>query len=303
MSLKLEGRKCVVCDSYLFEEDDVVFCPDCGAPHHRDCWESVGHCKLAELHGTPEEYKYVEAETEKAEPEKPKASATCRSCGKELEEKAHYCPYCGARNIMNSPEFANAVYGTSVDPEEELEQGIKTQEVLRVVTLNAGRYILKFKSLVKGKRLSWNWAAFLVPHGWFAFRKMYALSAVIAALMIASSLLYLPMLQAVQSAPLTDNMSYSEAVKVTSEAMMSAPTVAMIFALASGALELVIRVFCALFADSAYKKRVLRVCGEIREADDRHAATRKLGGINPIAFLIAVFTVSILYDLISMFLV
>ena len=69
MSLQIEGRKCVVCQSYLFEDDDVVFCPECGAPHHRDCYKSVGRCGVAHLHGTSEEYKFVPQpeETPKAE--------------------------------------------------------------------------------------------------------------------------------------------------------------------------------------------------------------------------------------------
>lgn len=302
MSLKLEGRKCVVCESYLFEEDDVVFCPDCGAPHHRDCWQSVGNCKLAELHGTPDEYKYTEEPVE-APIEEKKESNTCRRCGKELEENVQFCPYCGAGNMLNTPQYANAVYGAALNTEEQLEDGTKINEVLRVVTLNAGRYILKFKSLVGGKKLSWNWAAFLVPHGWFAFRKMYVLAAVIGALMVASSLLSLPMMEAVQSAPLTDNMTRAETIEVMSKAMAAAPRVAKIFAVASGVFELVIRIFSALFADFAYKKHVLGVCSEIRAADDKHAATRKLGGVNPFAFLLTVFAVSMLYDILTVFLV
>ncbi len=303
MSLKLDGRKCVVCDSYLFEEDDIVFCPDCGAPHHRDCWQSVGHCKLAEFHGTSEEYKYTSEPQAEPIAEKTKAPNTCRRCGKELEENARFCPFCGFNNMMASPEFANAVYGVSIDTEEEFEQGFKVKEIIKVVTMNAGRYLLKFKALAKGRKLSWNWAAFLVPHGWFAFRKMYALSAVVAALMIASSLFSIPMMQAIQSAPITDNMSYTETVAVMSEAMAAAPTVVMLFATVGIVLELVIRIISALFADYTYKKRVLRVCGEIREAEDKDVATRKLGGISPLAFMVAVFAVSILGDILSTFLI
>ena len=49
MSISIEGEKCPVCGAYLFDEDDVVFCPECGAPHHRECYNAVGHCALAAL--------------------------------------------------------------------------------------------------------------------------------------------------------------------------------------------------------------------------------------------------------------
>ena len=31
MSFNIEGEQCPVCHAYLFEDDDVVFCPECGA--------------------------------------------------------------------------------------------------------------------------------------------------------------------------------------------------------------------------------------------------------------------------------
>ena len=52
MSADLKGKTCGVCHAYLFPEDDVVFCPVCGAPHHRECYNKIGHCALEEAHGT-----------------------------------------------------------------------------------------------------------------------------------------------------------------------------------------------------------------------------------------------------------
>ena len=31
--------KCPVCDKQFKKGDDVVVCPECGAPHHRECYE------------------------------------------------------------------------------------------------------------------------------------------------------------------------------------------------------------------------------------------------------------------------
>ena len=52
MSLNDKGSSCVRCHAYIFPEDDIVYCPICGAPHHRECYNTLGHCALEELHGT-----------------------------------------------------------------------------------------------------------------------------------------------------------------------------------------------------------------------------------------------------------
>ena len=68
MSTKETKRVCSLCHAYLFEDDDVVCCPVCGAPHHRDCYMNIGHCALEEFHGTENQYDKVrEKEREEAE--------------------------------------------------------------------------------------------------------------------------------------------------------------------------------------------------------------------------------------------
>ena len=36
------GSLCKACDQYINEE--YVMCRQCGAPHHRSCWENKGSC-------------------------------------------------------------------------------------------------------------------------------------------------------------------------------------------------------------------------------------------------------------------
>ena len=43
--------KCPVCDKQFKKGDDVVVCPECGTPHHRECYEKEGHCHFADKHG------------------------------------------------------------------------------------------------------------------------------------------------------------------------------------------------------------------------------------------------------------
>ena len=49
-------KHCAFCKAILFDDDDVVYCPECGAPHHRECYNSLGHCARIELHGVADPY-------------------------------------------------------------------------------------------------------------------------------------------------------------------------------------------------------------------------------------------------------
>lgn len=42
---------CPVCHQPFKADDDVVVCPVCGAPHHRECYRKEGHCAYADTHG------------------------------------------------------------------------------------------------------------------------------------------------------------------------------------------------------------------------------------------------------------
>ena len=45
--------------------DDIVVCPECGAPHHRECYEKEGHCHFADKHGA--DFSFEKEQLEEAE--------------------------------------------------------------------------------------------------------------------------------------------------------------------------------------------------------------------------------------------
>ena len=51
---KYTGIPCAACGRLFEEGDDIVVCPVCGAPHHRECYEKLGHCALEERHALGE---------------------------------------------------------------------------------------------------------------------------------------------------------------------------------------------------------------------------------------------------------
>lgn len=49
--MRYENTECVFCKKIFTADDDVVTCPECGSPHHRECWSNNGKCANADKHG------------------------------------------------------------------------------------------------------------------------------------------------------------------------------------------------------------------------------------------------------------
>jgi uncharacterized Zn finger protein (UPF0148 family) len=75
MTFENKEQNCALCHAYLFQEDDVVYCPVCGAPHHRECYNSIGKCALEEFHGTENQYDLLKRAQEEKEAQAKQAEA------------------------------------------------------------------------------------------------------------------------------------------------------------------------------------------------------------------------------------
>ena len=63
--MKFENQSCPVCEKVFTENDTIVVCPECGTPHHKECYFSLGECKNKALHSNDFSYKPQKNETEK----------------------------------------------------------------------------------------------------------------------------------------------------------------------------------------------------------------------------------------------
>ena len=298
MSVNSKEKQCVVCKAYLFEDDDVVHCPTCGAPHHRDCYKSVGHCGLEELHGTENQYSKKAVETEetdtKTAPEE-KTENKCIVCKKSLPEDTQYCPYCGAPT-KTPVTFERLAPFVAADGSTEIEDGVTAKEATPIIAVNQIRYLSRFIRTGEKKKLSWNWAAFLFPHVWFSFRKMHSAAWGFSIGMIISSLLSLPFNVAVTRLPGYMDLKGGSAVLgrfVVENAHLIDRTV-LILALVGSLLHIAIMLAGGLFGDKIYKSRVVRVAKEIKLSEDKETALRKKGGINLFIPLLVMAAVSYL---------
>lgn len=304
MSLSINGEKCIVCKAYLFEEDDIVYCPECGAPHHRDCYHSIGRCGLEEFHGTENQYKkpepIKEEESREAEPVQSRI-ITCGMCGEKYETTEDTCPNCNTPNISKVDErFVAFDFLGGVPGNTDLGNGVTANEARKFVVSNTHRYIPKFVGFKKGKKASWNWLAFLTPCGWLMSRKIYLLGAVIGALQIAFTIFSAPLTVAIGRFDTSQVRNYMELSEIILDNISIIGTTAIYAAFIGTMLNMTLRVIIAIFGDVIYKKRVISTVNDIKlHSDDKAEAFRKKGGINLFAGILGYFAVSELPTIIT----
>lgn len=314
-----ENEKCPVCGRLFGENDDIVTCPVCGTPHHRECYNRLEHCANADRHGSGFEYKksprpvspqeyaakngtpvgafFVpssDAEnngeskgTENADGANQSGVKRCIRCGSEIAADAQFCDRCGARQPMpNRPQYTETV-NFDIAPQipyadsNDTLDGNKISDIAFVVRSNTKRFIPKF---IKGKKLSWNWSAFIFGPYYMFFRKMYKQGSVFLALQLAVSLIA----QGLYSEPYSKLMSFMQTNAQTiytkglsgnlltqAQALYEKvlPMVCIIF----GA-NLVLHVIAAMFSDLFYKNKVFDV---IKNVDKRIEEDSMLEQIMP----------------------
>lgn len=307
MSLNISEEKCSVCQAYLFEDDDIVYCPECGAPHHRDCYNSVGHCGLEQYHGTEKQYKRPQNETaQQAVREQPEVKddieTVCQMCGKGFDRDSAQCPNCGAPNISKlGGRFIEIDLLGGVPADMDLGDGVTANEAKMFVATNTQRYIPKFADFKLGKKASWNWAAFLFPCAWFASRKMYSKAALIGTFQVAFSMLTFPFQRAISFLDFSGAKNDAQSIGIIMQILDKVGTLAFVAALVSSIFALILRIVCAIFADYSYRNRVISAVTEIKKSiEDPIVSYRRRGGMSLTAALIGLMAVQYLPAIFAM---
>jgi len=292
MSNQQKEISCVACKAYLFEDDDVVHCPVCGAPHHRDCYKSIGHCALEELHGTPDEYDADKLEATKQEETKDNFTedntTTCRVCGEKYDNDSGKCPHCSAPNFSSSNIFAQFDFLGGVPADYKLDEDVTAEEAKQFVGSNTHKYIPKFALLGKNKKVSWNWIAFLLPSSWMLSRKMYKSGIITGILTIIASLLSLPLTMAFNGMEMPETGSYMEMIMWMASKMPEIDPAIIIVAFLGSTLSIAIQILSGLFSNYMYKNHVIKSIKEIKnDSEDIEYDLRKKGGSNIILFFLS----------------
>ncbi len=173
------NEKCPVCNNIFKDDDDIVVCPECGTPHHRECYKENGKCGNHEKHYDGYNWEATFMQPEDID---------------DTEEDVVLS--------FNQPLSLNQIPGGTVSSPlqlntlkefpTELEDGIKTEDIAVSVRQEFPKYFKKFQQVKDGKS-TFNWGAFFFAPYWFFFRKLHKLGVLFLALFILiSSMSFLP---------------------------------------------------------------------------------------------------------------
>ncbi len=301
---RFTNEKCLVCNKTFEENDDIVVCPHCGTPHHRECYKENAKCANHEKHSEnfrwePDFVPFVEEK---------KAEDTVQ------------IPFSQSINLDDLPpdisveQFHDTLFSTFP---KELEDDVKTEDVAVFVRHESPRYIRKFQKVKAGK-LSWNWGAFFFAPYWFFFRKLHKLGVIFLALFILlSSLSFLPSAMKfseslydfeVQAGELAENMEneeeYEAAVMKLYESVyteLNENKTGLIIFTTQSLANLAISVFIGVNADKWYYKHTLSRVKKASSETEKEKRREKLfltGGVAyGAAFLAILFEKAVFYGL------
>ncbi len=294
MSEKRKNSQCQICRSYLFADDDVVICPTCGAPHHRDCWQTVGHCGAQDTHGTDNQYDKVQKMKSESEEQQEDGNIEqkCGFCGRTSKnEGAPFCPYCGQpykNHGSHHPPFV--VNGTSInfDPLGGVQKGTKiegvdAEDIATFVGNNSGRYVNKFKTLNKGNKNSWNWLAFLFPSAFCLSRKMYSNGILFLIVSIAANLCFVPFNNTLASLGDIERMTREQLVSLATENMSAFTPLIWIMCAVGTVLFILPHIICGLRGDWMYRTHALskiKTIKENKEINDYNTELKTKGSVS-----------------------
>lgn len=216
-----EGLLCPVCNKSFNDTDDVVVCPKCGLPHHRDCWNNIGSCAAAADHDTPNQWNREKAQAESKKghipPQgEPQNSQICPHCYTRNGEYSEFCSHCGrhlkatdwhsGQTLNEEPPVAqySPFRMGDVNPEmysnAERLGDFSAADLAAVVGSNTRYYIPRFRRMAQGGNGGWNFCAFLFGPYWLLIRKMtipgILLFVMQTVLSLATVILYEPLFKA-----------------------------------------------------------------------------------------------------------
>ena len=316
------GCKCPVCQQPFQENDDIVVCPECGAPYHRSCYQKQGGCVFNDKHAPGFEWKPDPAANEAAsngqgDPSRftdpqvncpvcgapnPGTGLFCENCGAPLNRTAlsgapnpsQQSANSGANGFAYGPAAANpndpfstfqnnfVPDGLRLSPNDELE-GIKASDWAAFLGKNSAYYLMNFKAMqATGRKITACFSAFFFGPFYFFYRKMWSAAGV---LLLLNTILRIPVflqIMMMEEHPLVSGL---------------APEFLAPFAMICSVLNILFMFAQGMFALSFYKKdgarRIRKILDQTPAEGDKAAALQKAGGTSTAALVISLILVTV----------
>ena len=293
---KYYGCPCEGCGKPLALQDDIVVCPDCGAPYHRTCYEKMGLCIHAPAHGAGYEWKF---------PYQDAQLRTCPACGERTLRSESVCRCCGAALPPESAEQPNDRAAASaeqnrdfdysgmyrdemyrsftekvIDPvhrnvraafgKDELIDGVPYQDWVDYIGTAAPVYLNDYSQMqLRHSKISMSFSALLFGPFYFFYRKAWKPAFAFLAAELVLALPTLLDMMRVTNSPLTAGLS---------------TTTLVILSRVMSILSFVLVMVRTLFAKWLYRKsaasHIKRIRSEFPDEVQRRAVLNAQGGVS-----------------------
>ena len=288
---KYYGCPCEGCGRPLTLKDDIVVCPDCGAPYHRDCYEKLGRCLHTASHGAGYEWKFPYQDSE---------LRTCPACGERTLRSEPNCRCCGAALPPEGAEqpndhaaaeteqtgdfdyasFYRQFEQRAADPlrrnvqaafgKEELMDGIPCKDWADYIGAAAPAYLNDYSQMqLRNSKISMSFSALLFGPFYFFYRKAWKPAfGFLAAELVLSLPTLINMMQITES-------TLAPAISDSSLLLMSR---------VMGFLSFILMLIRGMYGKWMYRKsaeaRIKRIRKEFPDAAQRSAVLAAQGGVS-----------------------
>ena len=277
---KYQGIACPHCGKEFQETDQILICPECGAPYHRACIQELGKCMFDDLHQKGESWQPPQKAPHEEEESRydGRAAMRCSRCGTVNSPDRLFCEVCGTplnREQPDSPgvggnpqnqwnngqqpfhQMAYNPYTTpfgGLSPDVEID-GIPVKDLALYVGQNTHYFLPKFKDMAtRGKNAGWNWAAFFLSSYYYFYRKMWLPGILIAVLSLLFSIPNMILLYSSLFLQMGFDLPSADSLINAAESLSN------LFYILSLALNLL----SAVFANYLYKRKAFKAVKELR---------------------------------------
>lgn len=184
------GKQCPVCTKEFQEHDDIVVCPDCGSPYHRECYKTYGACMFKDRHNQNFDWREENITSEDRQNEENNDLIICTRCSHPNPKSALFCERCKfplvkSHNNYETTENLRLLFDPfgSVNPEETFDD-INAKDFASYIKGNSNYYLPIFKNMKYKKKGKFNLSAFVFGGIWLIFRKKYTLGSIIMGIIL-----------------------------------------------------------------------------------------------------------------------
>lgn len=246
--MRFEDIKCDGCGRTFEKNDDIVVCPVCGTPQHRECWEKAEGCINKDKHAEGFEWKMPETKKAKLMPPSEKAKSETEPTPSMVFDENIGRDVPDFNYIVES-RVQSLAPGISEEQRKEQLCGHNLSDVIAFIGNNASSYVNKFRKKEHARKNTFNFGAFFFCPIWFFFRRLYkegiiylALTLCLTMLMAGPSESYMTLIDSIMASGIENitEAQYNE--------LMTASAPILIY----GILNIVIKLIAGLTGDRMY---------------------------------------------------